>query len=206
MSLLNGKNFEFNQGQRFGLEINDLNRNQLEHEDLVNAGNISVIERFEKYDPSRAGVSTFVMYKAKIGMQEYTIENIPWGYKHRKRNGKEIPNNFSFDELTSIDNGGALIFPNRELEMDFLSQPAEQDKVVALNEMEFIFSRYLGELEPQTERILRQRFGIGVEKHTLKEIGLELGISSEWVRQIEVKGLRKIKESLKLAGLVDSYI
>tara|TARA_Y100000034_G_C6852359_1_gene386824 strand:- start:138 stop:947 length:810 start_codon:yes stop_codon:yes gene_type:complete len=202
-SMLNGKNFGFSPEQRFGLDLNNSNRTQLEHEDLVNAGNVSVIEGFEKYDPSRASVSTFVIYKAKAGMQKCAIDNLPYGHKHHKRNGKEVPNNLSIDELTNISNEGT--FPNKELERDFLSHPAEQDEVIALNEWESIMREHLCKLDPREERILRQRFGLRVEEYTLEEIGLELGISRERVRQIEEKGLKKIKRSLQLAGLVASY-
>jgi RNA polymerase sigma factor (sigma-70 family) len=59
-------------------------------------------------------------------------------------------------------------------------------------------------LQPRDERILRLRFGLGIDsEHTLEEIGEKFGISRERVRQIETSALRRIKsldasESLRL--------
>jgi len=57
-------------------------------------------------------------------------------------------------------------------------------------------------LSPREERILRLRFGIGVEsEHTLQEIGKELGVSRERIRQLETTALHKIKTSGNLGSL-----
>ena len=49
-------------------------------------------------------------------------------------------------------------------------------------------------LPSRDERILRMRFGLGVDaEHTLEEIGAKFGISRERVRQIETSALRRIK-------------
>jgi RNA polymerase primary sigma factor len=51
-------------------------------------------------------------------------------------------------------------------------------------------------LSPRDERILRMRFGLGVDgEHTLEEIGEKFGISRERVRQIETTALQRIKAS-----------
>lgn len=56
----------------------------------------------------------------------------------------------------------------------------------------------LKDLPPRDERILRLRFGIGVDsEHTLEEIGEQFGISRERIRQIEQTALKKIKISKK---------
>jgi RNA polymerase primary sigma factor len=56
----------------------------------------------------------------------------------------------------------------------------------------------LRDLPPRDERVLRLRFGIGVDsEHTLEEIGEQFGISRERIRQIEQTALRKIKISKK---------
>ena len=49
-------------------------------------------------------------------------------------------------------------------------------------------------LTPREERVLRMRFGIGMNtNHTLEEVGQQLSVIRERVRQIEAKGLRKLK-------------
>jgi RNA polymerase primary sigma factor len=54
-------------------------------------------------------------------------------------------------------------------------------------------------LNPREEMVIRMRFGIGVDRdHTLDEIGKQLSITRERVRQIEVKAMRKLKHPYRL--------
>jgi RNA polymerase primary sigma factor len=48
-------------------------------------------------------------------------------------------------------------------------------------------------LKPREERILRMRFGIGMDSHTLEEVGNQFSVTRERIRQIEAKSLRKLK-------------
>jgi RNA polymerase primary sigma factor len=55
-------------------------------------------------------------------------------------------------------------------------------------------TRTLALLSPREERVLRMRFGIGMNKdHTLEEVGLQFSVTRERIRQIEAKALRKLK-------------
>jgi RNA polymerase primary sigma factor len=55
-------------------------------------------------------------------------------------------------------------------------------------------TRVLASLKPREERILRMRFGIGMNKdHTLEEVGQQFSVTRERIRQIEAKALRKLK-------------
>jgi RNA polymerase primary sigma factor len=55
-------------------------------------------------------------------------------------------------------------------------------------------TRTLALLTPREERVLRMRFGIGMNKdHTLEEVGLQFSVTRERIRQIEAKALRKLK-------------
>jgi RNA polymerase primary sigma factor len=55
-------------------------------------------------------------------------------------------------------------------------------------------TRVLASLTPREERILRMRFGIGMNSdHTLEEVGLQFSLTRERIRQIEAKALRKLK-------------
>ena len=52
----------------------------------------------------------------------------------------------------------------------------------------------LATLTPREERVLRMRFGIGMNSdHTLEEVGLHFAVTRERIRQIEAKALRKLK-------------
>ena len=55
-------------------------------------------------------------------------------------------------------------------------------------------TRVLAFLTPREERVLRMRFGIGMNSdHTLEEVGQQFLVTRERIRQIEAKGLRKLK-------------
>ena len=55
-------------------------------------------------------------------------------------------------------------------------------------------TRVLESLTPREERVLRMRFGIGIESdHTLDEVGRQFSVTRERIRQIEAKALRKLK-------------
>jgi RNA polymerase primary sigma factor len=57
-------------------------------------------------------------------------------------------------------------------------------------------TRVLASLTPREERILRMRFGIGINKdHTLEELGQQFSVTRQRIRQIEAKALRKLKQS-----------
>ena len=61
-------------------------------------------------------------------------------------------------------------------------------------------------LTPREERILRMRFGIGTDSHTLEEVGNQFSVTREQIRQIEAKTLRKLKHphhSRKLRTFLD---
>ncbi|MCC5992501.1 MAG: RNA polymerase sigma factor RpoD [Rhodobacteraceae bacterium] len=68
-------------------------------------------------------------------------------------------------------------------------------------------SRVLSSLTPREERVLRMRFGIGMNTdHTLEEVGQQFSVTRERIRQIEAKALRKLKHpsrSRKLRSFLD---
>src|SRR5262245_19142283 len=69
-------------------------------------------------------------------------------------------------------------------------------------------TRVLASVTPREERVLRMRFGIGMNKdHTLEEVGLQFSVTRERIRQIEAKALRKLKHpsrSRKLRSFLDN--
>ena len=68
-------------------------------------------------------------------------------------------------------------------------------------------TRVLSSLPPREERVLRMRFGIGMNTdHTLEEVGQQFNVTRERIRQIEAKALRKLKHpsrSRKLRSFLD---
>ncbi|MBM3618775.1 MAG: RNA polymerase sigma factor RpoD [Alphaproteobacteria bacterium] len=69
-------------------------------------------------------------------------------------------------------------------------------------------TRILSSLTPREERVLRMRFGIGMNTdHTLEEVGQQFSVTRERIRQIEAKALRKLKHptrSRKLRSFLDN--
>jgi RNA polymerase primary sigma factor len=69
-------------------------------------------------------------------------------------------------------------------------------------------TRVLASLTPREERVLRMRFGIGMNTdHTLEEVGQQFSVTRERIRQIEAKALRKLKHpsrSRKMRSFLDS--
>lgn len=75
----------------------------------------------------------------------------------------------------------------------------EKDVQLGLNE---IFSKYL---TPREEKILRMRFGIGLNTdHTYEEIGLEFSLARERIRQIEKRALGKLKHPNVINRLIST--
>ena len=66
----------------------------------------------------------------------------------------------------------------------------------------------LSSLTPREERVLRMRFGIGMNSdHTLEEVGQQFSVTRERIRQIEAKALRKLKHpsrSRKLKSFLEA--
>lgn len=71
-----------------------------------------------------------------------------------------------------------------------------------------VTTRVLASLTPREERVLRMRFGIGMNTdHTLEEVGQQFSVTRERIRQIEAKALRKLKHpsrSRKMRSFLDN--
>ena len=84
-------------------------------------------------------------------------------------------------------------------------QPVE---AATLSNLREATTRVLATLTPREERVLRMRFGIGMNTdHTLEEVGQQFSVTRERIRQIEAKALRKLKHpsrSRKLRSFLDS--
>ncbi len=74
--------------------------------------------------------------------------------------------------------------------------------------MRDVTTRVLASLTPREERVLRMRFGLGLNTdHTLEEVGLQFSVTRERIRQIEAKALRKLRHpsrSRMLRSFLDS--
>lgn len=88
---------------------------------------------------------------------------------------------------------------------DFLedSNIAQPDEAATADSMKETINASLASLTPREAKVLRMRFGIGTNKdHTLEEVGKELGVTRERIRQIEAKALRKLRHPSRAEQLM----
>jgi RNA polymerase sigma factor (sigma-70 family) len=93
-------------------------------------------------------------------------------------------------------------------EMLELMKPDAPDEAVLKHEMVNVVEAKLDSLLPREAKMLRLRFGIGCEEHTLEEVGKVLDVTRERARQIEAKALRNLKHpsrSDELRQLLPEY-
>ena len=75
-----------------------------------------------------------------------------------------------------------------------MTSEIDLDSIIAKNQIKDKITQVLTSLTPREERVLRMRFGIGMNTdHTLEEVGQVLNVSGDRIRCIEAKALRKLK-------------
>ena len=91
---------------------------------------------------------------------------------------------------------------------DLVDDGPTAEDVVNLSELKTEITKTLAKLTPREERVLRKRFGIGLDTdYTLEECGKEFSVTRDRIRQIEAKALRKLKHPLqtrKLRSFLDA--
>lgn len=108
----------------------------------------------------------------------------------------QIPCTLSLEGVRQDDEQASSIVVADEQEDDIPAQIIE-------NEMSAQIDEALCSLKERERRILRLRYGlVDGREHTLLEVGRELGITRERVRQIEVRALRKLRAMTELAELI----
>ncbi len=75
----------------------------------------------------------------------------------------------------------------------------EETAMVA--QMKTLLGEQLDRLEPRQATVLRQRFGIDCDEHTLEEVGKEFGVTRERIRQIEAKALKALRHPARIGQL-----
>ena len=108
----------------------------------------------------------------------------------------ELKRNTSIKEV-NLDAMLSVLGINAEEALQMI-EPPKPDEVLEEKEKAEVVSEMLDSLTPREARVLRMRFGIGCDEHTLEEVGKKLDVTSERIRQMEVKALRKMKHPSRM--------
>lgn len=106
------------------------------------------------------------------------------------------------ERITSVDTpiGGE----SDKALLDIISDENEDgpETTIQNNNLKENIIKWLFELNPKQREVLARRFGLlGYEAETLEDVGREIGLTRERVRQIQVEGLRRLKDILQSQGL-----
>ena len=143
--------------------------------ELVSDGNVSLLRAVEKFDFARG--NKFSTYASWAIMKNFA-RTIPSEYRQRDRFRT------SHDELFAVT--------QEERANPAVAETAQQDRVSKI-------SRILRRLDEREQQIIIGRFGLDHSREplTLKEVGQELGVTKERIRQIEARALNKLRLAAK---------
>ncbi|MEQ5205171.1 sigma-70 family RNA polymerase sigma factor, partial [Providencia rettgeri] len=102
------------------------------------------------------------------------------------------------ERITSVDTPIAGDSEKSLLEVLSDDNDSGPENTIQDNNLKENIVKWLYELNPKQREVLARRFGLlGYEAETLEEVGREIGLTRERVRQIQVEGLRRLKDILQ---------
>ena len=159
--------------------------------DLISEGNLGLVKAIQKFDPERdVKFISYAVWWVRNSMQEFI----------KKR---QACLNFEKDEDTLNIPLTSNKIPDTEDEWverkdAMLSDEEDEAKRELHKNQRKIVNELLGILEGREKYIVEQYYGIGCKEKNLEEIGRELGITKERVRQIKLSCLNKLRSNILL--------
>jgi RNA polymerase primary sigma factor/RNA polymerase sigma factor len=140
--------------------------------ELVSDGNVSLMRAVEKFDYARG--YKFSTYASWAIMKNFA-RTIPDEHRYRDR------------------------FRTSQSEMFISAEDDRSDQIeqeTSQSRRQWQVEKILGRLDEREQKIIARRFGLQQgEERTLKEIGAELGVTKERIRQLEARALSKLRKA-----------
>ncbi|AGL49829.1 RNA polymerase sigma factor for flagellar operon [Thermotoga maritima MSB8] len=184
----------------------------VEVDDLIQEGIVAALSSLERYDPSKASFTTFIMKRVKGAMYDY-LRKIDWMPRNLRKNVKmierviyeseEFPSDEEIARKTGLELKEVVRARNEMMRKQLLMIDAMEDEIVLKTEgpdenayRELLveeMKKAIEKLSDKEKLVLSLRFEKGL---SLKEIARVLGVSESRVSQIISKSLLKIKKEV----------